>query len=80
MATQDGKDGNEEGQPPPAGKGGTQPSENSTGFIGSPVLPPTPLSSLSDTEPENTKTEPVKDTRKKGTARNRRERLKRKEA
>ena len=45
-----------------------------------PVSPPTPLSYLSDTEPENTKTEPVKDTRKKGTARERRERLKRQAA
>ena len=38
------------------------------------------MSSLSATEPENTKAEPVKDTRKKGTARERRERLKRQAA
>ena len=79
MATQDGKDGNQEGQPPPAGKGGTQLPENSTGCM-SPVSPPTPWSSISDTEPENIETQPTKDTRKKGTARKRRERLKRSEA
>ena len=51
-----------------------------SGASSPPVSPPTPLSSLSDTEPEHTKTEPVNDTRKKGTARERRERLKRQAA
>ena len=63
MATHAGKAGNEEvGQPPPAGTDGNEEDGNAEGQP--------PLSSLSGTEPENTKTEPentktepVKDTR-----------------
>ena len=63
MAAHAGKYGDEEvGQPPPAGKDGNEEDGNEEGQP-PPVSPPTPLSSLSDTEPENTKTEPVKDTR-----------------